>query len=142
LQKHTILLRNWFQIKIKEFSMSAVCRNFKSLKSVAHSNRFTRGFSATAEDIKVYVLQYTYVEGMLEKRVPHRTSHLSFTESYIADKYLVAGGAFVPEVDQGMLLFKSKKSIVENFARNDPYVVNGLIREYKIREWSVAVGGV
>ena len=32
------------------------------------------------------------------------------------------------------------RSKVEDFAKNDPYVVNGLIQEWNVREWIVVVG--
>lgn len=32
------------------------------------------------------------------------------------------------------------KSEVEEFIRQDPYVSNGVVTDYKIREWTVAVG--
>ena len=33
-------------------------------------------------------------------------------------------------------------SVVEKFAKNDPYVVAGLVPSYDIQEWIVAVGEV
>ena len=31
--------------------------------------------------------------------------------------------------------------MVEAFAASDPYVRNGLVREWRVREWNVVVGG-
>ena len=31
--------------------------------------------------------------------------------------------------------------MVEAFAQADPYVRNGLVREWRVREWNVVVGG-
>ena len=32
-------------------------------------------------------------------------------------------------------------TIAEEFAKNDPYVKNGLITEWSVRPWTVVVGG-
>jgi len=44
-------------------------------------------------------------------------------------------------VDGAVLLFKGESSAVaENFARNDPYVTQGLVRKWHVREWTTVVG--
>jgi len=44
-------------------------------------------------------------------------------------------------VDGAALVFKADdRSVVEDFVRNDPYVKNGLITDWKIREWTVVTG--
>ena len=122
-------------------------RAVKGLKSTGKSlssNRFLSVAKATEanEEVKTYALEYTYVNGMAEKRTPHRPAHLEFTESFVDDNILIAGGAFVPGLEGGLLIFKCKKSIVEDYAKRDPYVLNGLVPEYKIREWLVVVGKI
>ena len=101
-----------------------------------------RLFSNKQEEIKTFALEYTYVSNMAEKRGPHRPAHLEFTKPFVENKKLIAGGAYVPEIEKGLLVFKCTKSEVEEFAKKDPYVVNGLVHSYIIREWAVAVGGL
>ena len=89
-------------------------------------------------------LRYTYVDGILEKRAPHREGHLAHANSC---NELVAGGAHkdakTDAVTGGLLMFKAADtSVVEKFAKNDPYVVAGLVPSYDIQEWIVAVGEV
>jgi heme-degrading monooxygenase HmoA len=44
-------------------------------------------------------------------------------------------------VDRALLLFQAaEKSYVEDFARKDPYVVNGLVKKWEVRPWNVVVG--
>lgn len=51
------------------------------------------------------------------------------------------GGALNDPVDGAVLLFQGDSmQVAEDFARNDPYVVNGLVREWRVREWSTVVG--
>ena len=103
----------------------------------------TRCFSSNSTNAaKTYALKYTYVANMLEKRVPVRPAHLQFTKSFIDDKVLIAGGALLPEMEEGLLLFKGTRAQVEDFAKNDPYVTEGLITKYTIHEWAIAVGGI
>ena len=33
------------------------------------------------------------------------------------------------------------RAVVEAFAAADPYVLNGLVRSWRVREWNVVVGG-
>lgn len=99
--------------------------------------------SSTAEEVvKTYLLEYKYVDNMVERRTPYRTGHIALAERYISEKLIVAGGAFVPKVDGAMFIFKSKRNILEAFVKEDPYVTNGLVPEYTIREWNVVVGSV
>jgi hypothetical protein len=40
-----------------------------------------------------------------------------------------------------MLLFKSASaSVAEDFARADPYVLNGVVTSWRVREWVTVVG--
>jgi hypothetical protein len=39
------------------------------------------------------------------------------------------------------LLFRADSpAAAENFARSDPYVLNGLIKQWRVREWRTVVG--
>lgn len=101
------------------------------------------GKDVTAEEaVKTYLLEYKYVDNMVERRTLYRTGHIALAERYISEKLIVAGGAFVPKVDGAMFIFKSTRSILEAFVKEDPYVTNGLVPEYTIREWNVVVGQV
>jgi uncharacterized protein YciI len=31
--------------------------------------------------------------------------------------------------------------VAENFARADPYVTRGLVKSWRVREWTVVIGG-
>ncbi len=101
----------------------------------------SRSFSAG--NTKMFVLEYHYIENMLEKRAPIRGAHLDYANKFVADKILLAGGALVPDVVRGVLLFRAKDiDVVKSFAANDPYVKEGLVKKFEVAEWAVAVGGV
>jgi uncharacterized protein YciI len=103
--------------------------------------KLARSFSTA--NTKLFVLEYHYVENMLEKRIPFRGAHLEYANKFVADKILLAGGALVPDVVKGVLLLRAADiDTVQSFATNDPYVKNGLVKKLEVSEWAVAVGGV
>lgn len=89
-----------------------------------------------------YLLLYDVVENYVEKRKPLREAHLDYAQKALARRELVLGGAFTDPVDGAALVFKGNDpSVAERFARNDPYVVNGLVEKWRVRAWNVVVGG-
>jgi len=88
-----------------------------------------------------YLLFYEVVDQYAERRVPFRAAHLAYAKQAVARGDLVLGGAFANPVDGTVLLFKSATAAVaENFAKSDPYVVNGLVTKWRVREWTTVVG--
>jgi len=42
-----------------------------------------------------------------------------------------------------VLMFAGEdKSVAESFAEADPYVINGLVANWRVREWNTVVGDV
>ncbi len=89
-----------------------------------------------------YLLIYTTVDNYIEKRAPFRTEHLGYSDAAHARGELVMAGALADPADSAILVFKTEsRSVVENFAKNDPYVKAGLIKEWSVRPWTVVIGG-
>ena len=73
--------------------------------------------------------------------MPYRQQHLALAEQAAERGELVLGGALADPVDRAILLFRSTgREIAESFARNDPYVQNGLVDEWFVREWTTVAG--
>ena len=88
-----------------------------------------------------YLLFYTYVHDVLEKRPRFRGAHLGHARAALARGELVLAGAFADPVDGAALFFSApSKSLVEHFARDDPYVTGGLVTKWVVREWTTVVG--
>jgi hypothetical protein len=88
-----------------------------------------------------YLLFYDVVDRYAERRAPFRASHLAYAKQALDRGELVLGGAFANPIDGTVLLFKGSSSVVaEAFATNDPYVVNGLVTKWRVREWTTVVG--
>ena len=91
--------------------------------------------------MKHFLLFYDFVDNYLERRAEFRTDHLHLAWAAAGRGELLLGGALVDPVDGGVLLFKAESSaIAEAFARGDPYVTNGLVKTWKVREWTTVVG--
>ncbi len=88
-----------------------------------------------------YILLYDVVEDYVRKRAPFREEHLRLADEAAEKGQLLLGGALDNPVDGAALVFKADDvSVVEEFARNDPYVKNGLITNWKVRDWTVVTG--
>jgi uncharacterized protein YciI len=59
----------------------------------------------------------------------------------VARGELILGGAYTSPPDMAVLLFKGDSAeVAESFARADPYVLNGLVARWFVREWKTVVG--
>ena len=89
-----------------------------------------------------YLLFYDYVENIIERRAPYREAHLELAREWRDRGEIVMGGAYADPVDGAVLLFQAKdRAAVEEFVKADPYVANGLITAWRIRPWTVVLGG-
>ncbi len=88
-----------------------------------------------------YALLYETVDDYVARRAEFREMHLLMAREFRERGELLLAGAFDDPADRALLVFRvDDKSKVEEFARNDPYVVNGLVRKWEVRPWKVVVG--
>lgn len=88
-----------------------------------------------------FLLLYDYVENVIERRTPYREAHLTLVGEYVDRGELVLGGAFANPTDGAAIVFKvDNRAKIESFVERDPYVINGLVTEWRIRDWTVVVG--
>ena len=87
-----------------------------------------------------FALMYDVVEDFVNKRTPFRPSHLAEVREASARGELVMAGA-LGDPAGALLVFRAEdKSTAEQFAQNDPYVKEGLVKHWKVRPWTVVVG--
>jgi uncharacterized protein YciI len=85
-----------------------------------------------------YLLQYTYVEDVLEKRAPYRESHIARIQAAKEAGNVFVAGAFGDPPVGGALGFKGlSKSEIEDWSDQDPYWVGGLVVERSIQPWKL-----
>jgi uncharacterized protein YciI len=88
-----------------------------------------------------YLLIYDVVEGYVERREPFRDAHLAHARRAADRGELVLGGALRNPTDGAVLLFRgASPAAAEAFAAADPYVLNGLVTGWRVREWNTVVG--
>jgi uncharacterized protein len=91
--------------------------------------------------MKHFLLFYDFVPDYLERRVPLRPQHFEYAHAALARGELILGGALADPVDSAVLLFPAdSRSVAERFAEQDPYVRNGLVKAWRVREWTTVVG--
>ena len=87
-----------------------------------------------------YLLMYDVVKDYVERRAPLRAAHIKLAREAIERGELVLGGALNPP-EGVMLLFRGDSpAAAEAFAKADPYVLNGIVTGWKVREWTTVVG--
>ena len=89
-----------------------------------------------------YALFYDQVvEDFVGMRMPFRAEHLQMAKDSFARGELQLAGALADPADGALLIFRAESAApVEEFARNDPYVRNGLVKKWRVRNWTVVVG--
>src|SRR4051812_28656328 len=88
-----------------------------------------------------YLLIYDLSPDYLEKRGPLRAAHLALANASVARNEMVLGGALTDPVDTAILMFKSDSPApAEAFAKADPYVANGLVKNWRVRQWTTVIG--
>lgn len=88
-----------------------------------------------------YALIYDVVDDYLERRGEFRAEHLALASAAHERGELVLAGAWADPADGALLVWRTEdRGVVEAFVRSDPYVANGLVASWRIREWTVVVG--
>ncbi len=88
-----------------------------------------------------FLLIYDCAPDYLERRGAFRAEHLQLAWEYQARGLLVLAGALANPADGAVFHFRaSGPAEVEAFARADPYVRNGLVTGWRVREWTTVVG--
>ena len=91
--------------------------------------------------VKHFVLVYDAVDGFLEKRAPFREEHLQLVREAHGRGDIVMAGAVGDPPAGALFVFRGESAAVgEEFARRDPYVINGLVVQWQVKPWNVVVG--
>ncbi|HMK99280.1 MAG TPA: YciI-like protein [Acidimicrobiales bacterium] len=92
-------------------------------------------------DLVYYLLFYEVVDDYLERRRPLRQQHLGLAREAKERGELVLAGAYADPPDGAALVFRADdESVVRDFVARDPYVREGLVKNWSIRQWTVVMG--
>jgi len=87
-----------------------------------------------------FALTYDVVPDFVDRRTPYRPQHLQLAREAHERGELVLAGA-LGEPAGALLVFKAEeRATAENFAKADPYVTSGLVKQWAVRPWTVVIG--
>lgn len=88
-----------------------------------------------------YALIYYLIDDYISRRTQFREEHLGLAKKANQERELILAGAFSDPPDSALLIFHvPDKSVIEEFIKKDPYVINGLVTRWEIRPWTVVIG--
>ncbi len=89
-------------------------------------------------DENTWIVLYDYVDGMAEKRTPHRERHLARIHAERDAGHLLIAGAYGDGPDGGAFGFRGvDRKHVEEFVAGDPYVEAKLVVKHTIEPWKL-----
>lgn len=88
-----------------------------------------------------YILFYDLVDDYISRREPFRAAHLEKIREARERGELVMAGALASPADGAVFVFRgSTARTASQFAVSDPYVTNGLVTSFRVREWATVIG--
>jgi uncharacterized protein YciI len=88
-----------------------------------------------------WILIYHTAPDYLERRGAFREEHLAYASAAHERGELLIAGALADPPDMALLVFHDvERSVVEDFARGDVYVRNGVVTGWEVRPWTVVIG--
>jgi uncharacterized protein YciI len=89
-----------------------------------------------------WVLIYELVEDYLERRSAFRSEHLELVRAAHERGDLLLAGALADPYDRALLVFSADGAqAAAAFAVVDPYVTNGLVASWSVRQWNEVLEG-
>lgn len=88
-----------------------------------------------------YLLFYELAADYPERRGALRPAHFAHAQAAVRRGELILGGALTEPMDRAALLFQCDSlELVAEFAKMDPYVTQGLVVAWEVRQWQTVVG--
>jgi uncharacterized protein YciI len=82
-----------------------------------------------------YVLFYESAEDVLSKAPVHFAAHSARLDEFHARGELLMVGTFANPQEEGSMSIFTTREAAEEFVDGDPFVLNGVVRGWEIREW-------
>jgi uncharacterized protein len=88
-----------------------------------------------------YLLIYELVPDYVTRRAPFRADHLRHAWASNDRGEMVLGGILTEPVDRAVIMFQGDSpDAARRFAEQDPYVRNGLVTRWEVRQWVTVAG--
>jgi uncharacterized protein len=82
-----------------------------------------------------YVLFYESADDVASKAPVHFPAHSAHLDEFHSRGTLLMVGTFGNPQEEGSMAIFTTREAAEEFARGDPFVLNGVVRSWHIREW-------
>jgi uncharacterized protein len=89
-----------------------------------------------ADQQRRYILFYDYVEDVLDRRLPYRDVHLSNIRAAKEDGRILEAGP-LGDPPHGAAIVFADQAAAEAFAKDDPYVQNGVATGWRVDTWTL-----
>ncbi len=88
-----------------------------------------------------YVLFYESADDVASKAPAHFPAHRKRLDEFHDRGVLLMVGTFANAQDDGSMAIFTTREAAEEFAKDDPFVLNGVVRSFQIREWNEIFSG-
>lgn len=83
-----------------------------------------------------YVVFYESADDVAAKAPAHFPAHRARLDEFAGRGTLIMVGTFGNPQDEGSMAIFTTRDDAEEFVRGDPFVLNGVVRAWHIREWN------
>ncbi len=85
------------------------------------------------------VVFYESADNVAAKAPPHFAAHCARWKEFADRGELLMIGTFANAQEDGSMSIFTTRAAAEEFVRGDPFVLNGVVRNWTIREWKEAL---
>ena len=90
-----------------------------------------------------YLLIYDLAPDSKARRGLFLKEHIQMALDAQASGDLILGGGLADPADRAVLLFTGDSpAVAETFARTDPYVTQGLVKNWSVHQWNTVFGAL
>jgi uncharacterized protein len=82
------------------------------------------------------VLFYESADDVASNAPPHMPGHRALYEEFHERGLVLMLGTFANPQEQGSMSVFTTREAAEEFVSRDPFVANGVVRSYEIRDWN------
>jgi uncharacterized protein len=82
------------------------------------------------------VVLYTSADNVAQRAPAHFPAHKARLDEFQARGELLMVGVFGDPQEQGSMAIFTTREAAEAFVREDPFLLNGVIAGYEIRDWN------
>ena len=86
-----------------------------------------------------YVLFYESADDIASRAPAHFPAHQARLDEFHSHGALLMVGTFGNPQEEGSMAIFATREAAEDFVRGDPFVLNGVVRNWQIREWDEAL---